>query len=572
MRLGQQHCLGRLECGGIVTDHRLKPIGQDPTVTVVMTCRERHGLASAAIDSVLRNTSMPFRFLYADVCSPEWVRAQVAGHAKTGRLEIVRFDEPLWPSEVRRRLAGSIDSTYAVFIDDDVLVAPNWLESLVACAEETGAGIVGALYLWGEDANTDRIHMAGGELTEEREAGGIVLRESHRHINKAPGEVVLERAECGYVEFHCMLMRREVFRAPEIFDDRIVCVHEHIHASLIARAMGYKTFIEPAARVTYLVSAPYAVSDLPVFRRRWSSQACESSIRAFADRWGVIDDERSFGVRNYVARHIGLVDPIRPTLRDPETAQTALRASDVRYSLTGLVELARSKGYKDHDLRQIGNAHWSALLLSNGGYRPCGRPFIDHLIGTASILVHYGCETRLVVAALLHAAYTHAPRIGGEPRETVNSIAHVLGGRDSTIERMVRAYTVRSSRWRFLSGLENWPNVATMADVDTVLLSLANDAELHLSGEVRATGRTDADDQPAVAKAHEICTILGIPGLAEATTRESKGPRTPLLLPKNLTRGSFRIVGTKPVPMVNPAFFDAQRAEAKARAQEQAAE
>ena len=81
-----------------------------------------------------------------------------------------------------------------------------------------------------------------------------------------------------------------------------------------------------------------------------------------------------------------------------------------------------------------------------------------------------------------------------------------------------------------------------------------------MSGEVRATGRTDADDQPAVEKAREICTVLGIPGLDETRTRVSTGPRTPLVLPKNRPHGSFRIAGTKPVPMVNPAFFEAQLA------------
>lgn len=102
-----------------------------------------------------------------------------------------------------------------------------------------------------------------------------------------------------------------------------------------------------------------------------------------------------------------------------------------------------------------------------------------------------------------------------------------------------------------------------MSDVETALLALANDAELHLSGEVRATGRTDADDHPAVAKARDICDLLGIPGLADAKIRESSGPRGALGLPKDRPFGSFRIDGTKTVPMVNPAFFEVQRAAAK---------
>src|SRR5262245_58677580 len=136
-----------------------------------------------------------------------------------------------------------------------------------------------------------------------------------------------------------MLMRREVYRAPEIFHDHIVCVHEHIHACRTASSLGYKIFFEPASRVTYRAYVPYAVSDLPVFRRRWSSEACNDSLRAFADTWGVIDDERSFGVRSFVRGHRESVDPLRPSLQDPDVARSPIRPSDLKHSLSGLAEL-----------------------------------------------------------------------------------------------------------------------------------------------------------------------------------------------------------------------------------------
>jgi GT2 family glycosyltransferase len=60
-------------------------------------------------------------------------------------LEIIRFDDPLWPSQARRRIAGLLDTKYAVFVDNDVAILPGWLERLVECAEQTGAGIVGPL-------------------------------------------------------------------------------------------------------------------------------------------------------------------------------------------------------------------------------------------------------------------------------------------------------------------------------------------------------------------------------------------------------------------------------------------
>ena len=297
-----------------------------PPVTIVLTCRERHGVPKRrSEETLLRNTKMPFRLIYADVCAPELVRARIEARARDWPIEVIRFDEPLWPTEVRRRLAAMIDSEYAVFIDNDVLVGPGWLEQLYACAEETGAGIVGPVYLWGEFGDFDKIHMAAGQLVETPEDGGIVLTEKHLYMDKKLDEVSLTREACGFVEFHCMLMRKAIFRTPGIFDPEIACAHEHIHASQVARALGFATWSEPQARVCYLAMAPYRFSDLPLFRRRWSHDAGERSLKAFARRWGVIDDARSFGdVRNFLASHRAAVDPVRSELQTAGIAQAPM--------------------------------------------------------------------------------------------------------------------------------------------------------------------------------------------------------------------------------------------------------
>jgi hypothetical protein len=542
-----------------MTEQHIASADSRPTVTVVVTCRERHSLTEGVIDTLVRNTRMPIRLLYLDVCTPEWLRARISDRAAEWSLEVIRFDEPLWPSQVRRRIAGLIDTKYAVFMDNDVLVTPGWLEPLVECAEQTGAGIVGPLYLWGESELADRIHMAGGELTVEPEAGGIVLRERHRCFNLKVDEVELERQECDFVEFHCMLMRREVFRQPETFDENIVCVHEHIHAALVSRELGYKVFLEPSAPVTYLAFAPYALSELALFRWRWSREAGDSSIEAFAKRWGVIDDARSFGVRSFLLRHRAQVDPIRPSLQDARRSREPMQEGDLKQTITGLLELAQSRGYTRKDLEHIKKAHWAALILSNGGYRPCGRPFINHLVGAASVLVHFGFETRLVLAALLHAAYTHAPTMRGGALATVETVARFLGGSDSQTERMVRAYTVRAPRWTQLSMMDNWEDVATIADVDTAIVAMANSVDMRLSGEIRATGRTDDADIAALAKGREICEIVGVPGLAETQRICETEDESELFADDKRPKASFRLEGTKIKTMVNSAFFEVQR-------------
>lgn len=545
-----------------MTEKDIEPSGS-PLVTVVITCRERHGLAEDVIERVVHSIRMPARLVYLDVCTPDWLRARIAARAAEWRLEVIRFDDPLWPSQARRRVAHMIDTKYAIFMDNDIAVLPGWLETLVDCAEQTGAGIVGPLYLWGETADTDRIHMAGGELKATSETCGIVLNERHRFLGKKIDEVELRREPCDFVEFHCMLMRREVYRAPEIFDEEIVCVHEHIHAALVCREMGYGIYIEPSARVVYLAFAPYAIADLELFRWRWSVEAGDSSIRAFSKRWNVIDDARSFGVRNFLVRHNSHIDVVRRALQDGRGSLEPMQPSDLRQTITGLIELAQSRGYSAADLLELKRAHWAALILFNGGYRACGRPFINHVIGTASVLIHFGFETRLVAGAMLHAGYTHAPRMRGGAQEAVDAVARLLGGREKPIERMVRAYTVRSARWTQLWSLNNWRDVATIADAEIAIIAMANFVDMRLSGEIRATGRIDEEDSAVLAKADEICAVVGVPGLARTVHQEDRGARIEVFSDGATPKGSFRLEGMKAVPMVNRDFFDVQRSIAE---------
>jgi len=203
-----------------------------------------------------------------------------------------------------------------------------------------------------------------------------------------------------------MMMPRGV-SSTSIFDERIVCVHEHIHADLIARELGYKIFVEPAAKVNYLAFFPYSLADLPLFRWRWSLEAGEDSIGAFAERWRIAD----------------------------------------------------------------------------------------------------------------HAAYTHAPHFDAGPQKSVEEVARKLG----SLEPAVRAYTLRGARWQQLLALSSWQDVATMSDVDTAILALANDTDMNLNGEVRATGRTDVGDSAVLTKAREICQILGVPGMAEGVGPQPDG-------------------------------------------------
>lgn len=529
-----------------------------PRATIVMSARERHSLTEAAIDTIVADTARPFRFIYLDVQSPDWLRETFAQRSAEWGLELVRFDEPLWPQEARRRVAASIDTEYVVFIDNDVQVEEGWLDALVACADETRAGIVGPLYLWGDGIGPSKIHMAGGALSESPAEGGRVLEEAHLLFNADPRLVAsqLARKPCDFVEFHCMLVRTELLRDGSFIDPEIRCVHEHIDVALEAVRRGFPVYFEPASRVHYLASADYMLDDLEFFRKRWSAAEGEASLAAFCRKWHVVNDDRSFGgVRSFLSAHLAQVDPIRPAVPAPADRLAPIRANELVQSRSALLDLALSRGYRLEDLTAIANAYKLAQIMMDGGYRPCGRPFINHLVGTAGILVRYDFSGPIVVAGMLHSLYSHAaPGLGG-PRAAAAATCAALGGRGSIVERKVRAFTQRELTGGGLTeDLDLLPTLSVF-EAETIAIEAANELDILLSGEFRYCGRTDAIGSGALRCIDYVCRILGVSGLHDAlvVARAEQAPVLPGL--GTGMQWSYRIAADKrtAVSMVSPA-------------------
>lgn len=498
-----------------------------PRVTIVMTARERHSLAIGAIENIVGHTTLPYRFIYADVQSPAWLRESLALRSNEWGLEVVRFEEPLWPQEARSRLVGMIDTDYVVFIDNDVRVEDHWLEALVACADQTGAGIVGPLYLMGGGTQPNTIHMAGGKLTEAPAEGGRILEDVHLLKHADPEQVAdkLFRQPCDFAEYHCMMVRGELLRDCRLLDPCIRCVHEHIDTAFSVKQRGYPIFFEPSARVTYLAFADYMLDELPLFRNRWSREAAAASIDAFCKKWSVVNDNRSFGsLWEFLRAHRAEVDPIRT--RDvvvPDRLE-AMRREELKQTRSDLLDLAIERGYEPQEVAWIAHCYHVAHILSDGGYRPCGRPFINHLAGTASVLIRYDFRTEIVGAGLLHSAYTHCSLHQAGPKETGDFVCAALGGKGSALEKRVRAYTKRRSNEGVLRSHCASSLTVSVADAEVIALATANLVDMYLSGEVRYSGRTDGVEPFVNEQTAHVCQVFGVDGLAQTLLLAQRQP------------------------------------------------
>lgn len=263
---------------------------ETPEVTIAVIPRDRYCKAERSLRSVLTGTRVPFDLVYVDNRSPRrlarTIRRLVEGRRGGGR--VIRSGRYLSPNQARNLAVAQVRTEYVAFVDNDVLVRPGWLEALLACARETGAWVVGPVVLQGEFAD-GVIHNAGGELAFEGEFGRRVAVQ--RNVFKfqkleAPDEPLVRRT-FDYVEFHCVLVRSDVFHKIGPLDEELYSTREHIDLCLRVREAGGRVYGEPASVIAYLRPPPLHWGDLRFFMRRWSEAWNLRSLRHFAAKYGL---------------------------------------------------------------------------------------------------------------------------------------------------------------------------------------------------------------------------------------------------------------------------------------------
>jgi GT2 family glycosyltransferase len=257
-------------------------------VTLVVVPRERFSFARRSLTNIFHNTKPPFDLIYVDVGGPAPLRMFLEEESQRKGFRIISLDRYLSPNRARNLGWREVKTKYTVFIDNDALVKPGWLEALVRCADETAAWIVGPLYLIGE-LEKEIIHLAGGALhLEERDGRRILYDEQYLFETKLDQvRDRLQRDAWDYAEFHCMLVRTDVLQRLGPLDENLLSLHEHIDFSMAVRQAGGSIYIEPRAVTSYVPSPPYEWSDLPYFMLRWSEDWNLATVRHFNEKWGV---------------------------------------------------------------------------------------------------------------------------------------------------------------------------------------------------------------------------------------------------------------------------------------------
>ncbi len=265
-----------------------------PRVTIVISPREHFSFARASLESIYQHTSIPFQLIYVDGRSPKPLKKYLEAQARQRGFLLIRSEHYLSPNQARNLALREVDTEYVAFVDNDVIVSPGWLETLLGCAEETGAWTVGPLYCIGKPED-QIIHMAGGEAHVEEVNGRREFRETARFRDETLPNVraQLRREPVELMEFHCLLVRADVFERIGPLDEELFTTRDNIDFCLLVRQAGGTVYFEPAARVTQLFPPPFRWSDLRYYLLRWSKEWTSAGVRHFDQKWNLADELES---------------------------------------------------------------------------------------------------------------------------------------------------------------------------------------------------------------------------------------------------------------------------------------
>jgi GT2 family glycosyltransferase len=267
----------------------------EPEITIVVSPRERFSVSRQSLNSIYEHTSMPFKLIYVDGGSPAPIRRYVEAQAKSKGFHLIRTNHFLSPNRARNLGLRHVDTKYVVFIDNDVIVAPNWLESLLCCAEETGAAIVSPLVCEGIPIH-QTVHCAGGETGVRLETEGTETKRrmiEKIHLHGCPVEKLrdtLQRKPTQLAEFHCMMVRTEFFERIGFLDEQLMNSKEHLDLCIAIEQAGGTIYLEPNAIVTY-VTAPITWMDIPYYMLRWSDAWELQSLTRLREKWDLTEDK-----------------------------------------------------------------------------------------------------------------------------------------------------------------------------------------------------------------------------------------------------------------------------------------
>ena len=179
-------------------------------------------------------------------------------------------------------------------------------------------------------------------------------------------------------------------------------------------------------------------------------------------------------------------------------------------------------GWNGADLESVISAYELAASLVTGRFRPSGKTFLAHLVGTSSILAALPSPPSLVIAGLLHAAYSAGDFGDGTPGVSEAKRERVRSAAGSEAEEWVHRYQAFPWTDQTIRTTSGGLDAMSEAQRGVVLMRLANELEEFLDRGILYCGdrkRRALTDPHRCRLMIDVARRLGYPALSEELAR-----------------------------------------------------
>jgi hypothetical protein len=205
----------------------------------------------------------------------------------------------------------------------------------------------------------------------------------------------------------------------------------------------------------------------------------------------------------------------------------------------------RQAEYAESDLAVVRRAYELSMRLFTGQFRSTGKPFLAHLVGTASVLAAFGARPAVTTAGLLHAAYASGDFGGGTKLVTTERRQVLREAAGDEVENLVERFTHFPWSCDSITQLRGRLDGLSPTEVDLVFMRLANTLEdyldLGMSYSRKAQNANQADHYLELTT--QIADALGFAQQAaalESAFKEHRGEVVPPALRRE-DRSSFTL-------------------------------
>ncbi len=221
----------------------------DCEVSIIIPVRNKVNLTRQCLASIARTKPLiPYEIIVVDNASSDGTEELLGQLERQGKLTWVRNDPPQPFAASCNRGAGYARGKYLLFLNNDTIALPGWLEELYHEGIKTDqVGAVGAKLLYPDET----IQHAGVAFHRCRRNSMVgpyhiytTFNRNHPAVNKV--------REFQVVTGACLLTPRVVFEELGGFDERYVNCFEDVDYCLHLRSRGYKVIYTPKAELFHL--------------------------------------------------------------------------------------------------------------------------------------------------------------------------------------------------------------------------------------------------------------------------------------------------------------------------------